>query len=104
MPIQDDFDHNYEADDQGEVFRINVQPFITYITKTKTSIYLNPESTYDWQGDQWIAPINFGANQRVKICGQPLQVGLGARYWLDSPDSGAEGWGIRLNFIMLFPK
>ncbi len=81
-----------------------IQPFITYITKNKTSWYLNSESTFDWQAEQWAAPINFGANQMVKIGDQPLQVGIGTRYWLDSAGSGPEGWGLRLNFVMLFPK
>ena len=90
--------------DRNSVNSTFVQPFITYITKSKTSWYLNSESTFDWRSEQWSAPINFGANQMVKIGDQPLQVGIGARYWLDSVDSGPEGWGLRLNFVMLFPK
>ncbi|WP_018970209.1 hypothetical protein [Rubritalea marina] len=91
-------------DDRSSVNATFIQPFINYITPTKTSIYLNTESTYDWQSEQWSAPINLGANQMLNIAGHPLQVGIGARYWLDAPDQGPSGWGLRLNFIMLFPK
>ena len=90
--------------DRNSVNSTFVQPFITYITKSKTSWYLNSESTFDWRSEQWSAPINFGANQMVKIGDQPLQVGIGTRYWLDSAESGPEGWGLRLTFVMLFPK
>jgi hypothetical protein len=31
-------------------------------------------------------------------------VGGGLRYWANSPDSGAEGLGVRLVFTLLFPK
>jgi hypothetical protein len=91
-------------DDRSSVNATFLQPFINYILPTKTTLYLNSESTFDWNAEQWLAPINFGANQMLKIGNQPLQVGIGGRYWLDSPDSGPEGWGLRLNFIMLFPK
>jgi hypothetical protein len=33
-----------------------------------------------------------------------VQVGVGARYWADSPDGGPEGWGARFNFVLLYPK
>lgn len=91
-------------DDRSSVNATFLQPFINYILPTKTTLYLNTESTYDWNAGQWAAPINFGANQMLKIGEQPLQVGIGGRYWLDAPDNGPEGWGLRLNFIMLFPK
>jgi hypothetical protein len=91
-------------DDRNSVNATFVQPFINFVTKTKTSIYINTESTYDWSNSHWAVPINIGANQMLKIGNQPIQVGLGARYWLDSPSGGPEGWGLRLNFVMLFPK
>lgn len=91
-------------DDRNSVNATFIQPFINYILPTKTTLYLNSESTYDWNSGVWSAPINFGANQMLKIGEQPLQVGIGGRYWLDSPTNGPEGWGLRINFIMLFPK
>jgi len=81
-----------------------LQPFVSYITKTKTTFGLNLESTYDWNSDQWSVPINFTVSQLMKVGKQPFQIGGGVRYWADSPDNGPEGWGVRLQITFLFPK
>jgi hypothetical protein len=81
-----------------------LQPFLTYITRTKTTFSLNTESTYDWKGKQWSAPLNFNVSQLLKIGNQPLSIGAGVRYWVDSPDSGPRGWGFRFTVTLLFPK
>ncbi|WOJ92080.1 transporter [Congregibacter variabilis] len=81
-----------------------LQPFLTYITGTQTTFALNTESTYDWGAQQWSTPINLNVAQLLRVGGQMLQVGAGARYWAESPRGGAEGWGLRLNLTLLFPK
>lgn len=81
-----------------------LQPFLTYITGTQTTFALNTESTYDWDAQQWSTPINFNVAQLLRFGGQMLQVGVGARYWAESPRGGPEGWGLRLNLTLLFPK
>jgi hypothetical protein len=91
-------------DARNSVNNTFVQPFINYVTNTKTSIFFNTESIYDWDAEQWSLPLNIGASQMLQIGNQPLQVGIGARYWLESPAGGPEGWGLRLSFVLLFPK
>jgi hypothetical protein len=91
-------------DDRTDVNATFVQPFLSYITKTKTTFALNMESTYDWEGEAWSVPINLMALQLLKIKKQIIQVGGGARYWADSPDGAAEDWGARIQLTMLFPK
>jgi len=81
-----------------------LQPFVSYITKTKTTFGLNLESAYDWNSDQWSVPINLTVNQLLMAGKQPFQIGAGVRYWADSPDNGPEGWGVRLQLTFLFPK
>lgn len=49
-------------------------------------------------------PINFVVSQLLKIGEVPFQLGVGARYWADSPDNGPEGWGVRAQLTFLFPK
>ena len=39
-------------DDRADISATFIQPFISYITKTKTTFGLNIESTYDWEGEQ----------------------------------------------------
>lgn len=29
---------------------------------------------------------------------------LGARYWAESPDNGPEGWGLRVQLTLPYPK
>jgi len=91
-------------DDRADVSATFIQPFLSYITETKTTIGLNTESTYDWEAEQWSVPVNLGAYQLLKIGGQLIQVGGGVRYWADSPDAGPEDWGLRLQLTFLFPK
>jgi hypothetical protein len=81
-----------------------LQPFLTYVTPKQTTFALNTESTYDWDNRQWSIPVNFAVNQMVRFGDQYMQIGAGVRYWAESPDAGASGWGLRLNFVLLYPK
>lgn len=90
--------------DRADISATFVQPFLTYITKTKTTFAVNTESTYDWKNKKWSIPINFSVSQLLKFGNQPLQVGAGVRYWAATPDTGPEGWGIRLQLTLLYPK
>lgn len=89
--------------DRNSVNATFLQPFASYITSTKTTFSLNAESSYDWNSNQWTAPINFVVSQLLKIGDQPVQAFVGARYYADKPDSGAE-WGLRCGLTFLFPK
>jgi len=91
-------------DDRVDISATYMQPFLSYITKTKTTIGLNVESTYDWEGSEWSVPINLTVFQMLKIGSQALQVGGGVRYWADSPDGASEDWGLKLQITFLFPK
>jgi len=81
-----------------------VQPFAAYVTKTKTTFSLNTESTYDWKTKSWSVPVNFSVSQMLKMGNQLTQVSAGVRYWAASPDAGTEGWGLRLQITLLYPK
>lgn len=81
-----------------------IQPFLAYITPSKTTLSINTESTYDWKARQWSVPINLSVAQLFKVGNQPMQIAVGARYWADGPDSGPQGWAFRLSYTLLFPK
>jgi hypothetical protein len=49
-------------------------------------------------------PINATVGQVLKLGNQLIQVGGGVRYWAQSPASGPEGWGYRIQLTFLFPK
>ena len=93
----------------GDEGRSNVnstflQPFVSYITKTHTTIAMNTESTYDWESEEWSVPIIVTLAQMLKIGKLPVQISLAAKYWADSPDNGPDGWGGRFQFTFIFPR
>jgi len=90
--------------DRADVNATFVQPFLSYITSTKTTFSLSSETTYDWESENWSVPVNATVSQLLKVRSQIFQVTVGARYWLDAPDNGPEGWGGRLQLTLLFPK
>ncbi len=88
----------------GDISNTFLQPFVNYTTKKATSFYLNTESNYDWENEQWSVPINLGVNQLLKFGEQPVQIGGGLRYWAETPEFGPQDWGARFNLVFLFPK
>ncbi len=87
--------------DRNDISATLLQPFANYITKTKTTISINAESSYDWENDIWSIPITFSVSQLLKIGKKPIQTGCGVRYWVQSPEGGPEGWGFRLTVTLL---
>ncbi|MGH8731556.1 MAG: transporter, partial [Burkholderiales bacterium] len=80
-----------------------LQPFIDYTFESRTTLSLNTESTYDWTQRQWIVPVHFVVRQLFDIGGQQVSVGLGARYYAETPAGGPQ-WGLRLGVTFVFPK
>jgi hypothetical protein len=80
-----------------------VQPFLSYQTKTKTTIGINTEATYDWNESQWTVPVNGFVSQLVRIGKMPVSFTVGGRYYAEGP-SGAPEWGLRFVVTLVFPE
>jgi len=80
-----------------------LQPFVTFTRASQTTFALNSESTYDWESDQWTAPVNLSVAQLAVVDGTPVQFQAGVRYYVDAPSNGPE-WGLRLAVTLLFPR
>jgi hypothetical protein len=91
-------------DDRADINATFIQPFVSYITRTKTTLSILTESTYDWEAEQWSVPVIAQVAQLFKIGPQILQFSVGAKYWAESPDNGPEDWGARAQLTLLFPK
>ena len=91
-------------DDRAYICSTFMQPFLSYITKTKTTFGINTESTYDWRNEEWSVPLNLTVSQLLMIGKMPLSLTAGVRYWADSPTSGPDGIGYRAVITFLFPK
>lgn len=91
-------------DERADINATFLQPFVAYITKTKTTLSLQTESTYDWENETWSVPVIGQVSQMFKIGPQILQFGVGVKYYAKSPDSGPAGWGFRAQLTFLFPN
>ena len=91
-------------DSRNDVSTSTLQPFFSYTTKAHTTIGAYTESAYDWKGEQWQVPLIVQAGQLFKIGPQILQLAVAGKYWAEAPDNGPEGWGLRLQLTLLFPK
>ncbi len=89
--------------DRADISTTFVQPFFSYTTKKATSYSVNSETTYDWIRDSWSIPVNVAVTQLVMAGKQPVSIGPGVKYWIESP-SGGPDWGLRFNVTLLFPK
>jgi hypothetical protein len=67
-----------------------------------TSLTLNTESTYDWQGDQWTVPVNLVLGRIVRFGTQLVSLQIGARFYAVTPHDDPR-WGLRFSTIFLFP-
>ena len=88
---------------RDEVNATFMQPFLTYTTKTFTTFGINTETTYDWEHQQGTVPINWFAQQLLKIGTLPIAFQLGVRYYAEKPEGGPD-WGLRFVTTLLFPK
>ena len=90
--------------DRADIDATFMQPFLSYTTPQALSLALNTESTYDWENEQWSVPINATATKVMKIGNQLVSVGGGVRYWVESSKNDVKGWGLRLQFTLLYPS
>ena len=98
------------------VSQMFLQPFLSYTTKTHTTFTLNTESTANWNNPpgstenwnatsadgKWTVPLIFQISQILKIGKQPISIGVGGRYYADSPRYGPD-WGLRFIVTLLYP-
>ena len=80
-----------------------LEPFLTYTTKTYTTLGVFTESAYDWTGDKWTVPVEAMASQVLMVGKQVFSVTVGGRYWAESPAGGPD-WGLRLALTLIFEE
>ncbi len=80
-----------------------LQPFIAKGMGKGLTLGINAESSYDWEGHNWVVPLNLTATQVMKLGTQLVSIGGGVRYYVDAPPGGPQ-WGLRVIFTLMFPK
>ncbi len=93
-----------EAAGRPDINSTFLQPFASYTTPGALTITAMTESTYNWETEQWTVPAYLMATQMSRIGKQMISWGGGVRYYTASPDTGPEGWGLRLVVTLLYPK
>jgi hypothetical protein len=81
-----------------------VQPFLDYTTEGAMTFELTSETNYNWNSDDWSIPLTLTASQYFEVGGQPLLIGGGFKYWLESAPGDPEGLSLNINLYLLFPK
>jgi hypothetical protein len=87
-----------------EISSTLLQPFTKYVTDNAMTFALSSESTYDWVAEEWTVPVTVMVSKLVHIGKLPVNVGIGATHWLEAPEYGPDGWGIRLAMTFILPK
>lgn len=96
--------HIWSFSGDADISSTFVQPFLAYTTPTAWTFSLNSETTYDWENEATLAPVNAVVSKLVTIGSRPVSFAGGVRYWADSPEGGPEGFGFRLAATLLFPR
>ena len=91
-------------DDRPDINATFLQPFVSYATPDGWTYGANMEATRDWENGNWSIPMNLTVSKVLTLGRQLVQIGGGLRYYVESSDTGPEGVGARINFVLLFPK
>ena len=81
-----------------------LQPFVTYSFKNTTSLAMNLESTYDFDGrNGWTVPMNWTVGKIFRAGSQLINLTVGVKYYAAGP-AGAPQWGLRFTSTFLYPR
>ena len=90
--------------DRSDVNSGFLQPFLTYSYKSGAGLGLVGEITQNWNASTttvWLTPNVSGI---TKIGKQLVQLQVGPRFQVASPDGGKAKFGIRAQVVLVFPK
>jgi hypothetical protein len=89
-------------DDRADVNATYIEPWLSYVTSSNTTISVSAETTKDWDADEWAIPVNFIVDQLFQFEEQYIQIGGAVKYWIDPAPGGPRDFGFRLQITFLF--
>ena len=95
------------AGDSGrqDISNTFVQPFAAYTWPSAWTLSVQSESTYNWKIEKWSVPINAAVSKLVLLWGKlPVSLQAGVGYWMESLETGPEGFRFRLQANFVLPK
>ena len=90
--------------DRPDINNTFLQPFVAYTWPNAWTVSVQSESNYNWETEKWSIPLNVAASKLVRIGRLPVSLQGGIGYWLETPDSGPEGWRFRLQANIVLPR
>jgi hypothetical protein len=81
-----------------------IQPFFAYTTPSALTYSFQSETAYNAKTEKWSVPINFAVSKLIRWGKLPVNLQGGIGYWLESPDSGPEGFRFRFQINFVLPK
>ena len=96
---------SYAGDsDRPYVSNTFAQPFMAYTWPNAWTVSAQTETTYNWNTEKWSVPINAAVSKLVRWGKIPVSLQAGVGYWLESPETGPEGFRFRLQANFVLPK
>lgn len=89
---------------RSDISNTFVQPFASYTWPSAWTVSVQSESAYNWKSEQWSVPVNVSVARLVRFGKLPVSLQGGAGYWLDSPETGPEGFRFRLQLSLVLPR
>ncbi len=88
--------------DRPDINNTLLQPFIAYTWPSAWTLSAQSEASYNWESENWSVPVNVTVSKLVWWGRLPVSLQGGVGYWLESPDTGPEGFRFRLqvNFVL----
>ena len=87
-------------DTRSKVSSTFLQPFSAYTTRSGWTLNANSDSTKNWSTGRWSVPVNIFVTKLVRVAGQTVNMGGGARCWVTAPPGGPQGCGARVNITL----
>lgn len=81
-----------------------LQPFVSYTMPSAWTVSVQSESTYNWKIEKWSIPINAAVSKLVRWGKLPVSLQAGVGYWVESPETGPEGFRVRLQASFVLPR
>jgi len=96
---------SFAGDSDGpDINNTLLQPFAAYTWPNAWTVSMQSETTYDWNSENWSVPVNLAVAKLVRWGKLPVSLQAGVGYWLESPDTGAEGFRFRLQANFVLPR
>jgi len=96
---------SYAGDsDRDDISSSLFQPFAAYTWPSAWTLSLQSETTYNWESETWSVPLNLGVSKLVNWGKLPVNLQAGVGYWLESPETGPDGFRFRLQATFVLPK